>query len=160
QYEKRYFGLWKSHTQGVAAEEFAGEDVKSFYQHWTSRGFAICMVLGVLIAGYGFLGFGDKKPAKPYQPVQVKTDPVRVQLGEDSHPVERAVVDPPPPPAVVHPYASHTLHLLAMIRTDDPLIGYRSVAQKGQMVNRVKFEDPRKAGYQITYHSDTIVSLS
>lgn len=161
-YEKRYFGLWKSHTQGIAAEEFNAEDIKPFYQHWTFRGAAICLTLG--LGTLIFLGnpFTVKTPPKVAEEV---AEPVVINQAQV---VETPVPDSAAPPRgeqkKVHPYQGYTLHLIGLVRSNreggEYLNGYVVIANNGQPFNTVSFEDLRTTGYDIVYHSPTVVSLT
>lgn len=158
-YEKKYFGLWRSHTQGAAAEEFAGADIRSFYSHWTFRGAWTCLFIFAALVGYQFFKSDDTAPSSTNPaPIQARITTVehpsmvetQTVVNEDQSEVERPY----------HPYVNHSLHLQGLIRTDDRLLGMIAVAQNGQPVSVVSFDDLRSAGYRIQYHSDQVVSLT
>jgi len=158
-YEKKYFGLWRSHTQGLAAEEFSGSDIKPFYHHWTFRGAATCFFLFVAIIMYQVM-FMDSPIPTAQKPGQIATRTVRVEPPPAAQTVETVEQEEPEVSRVHHPYINNTLHLQGIIRTDDRLLGMIAVAQNGQPVSVVSFDDMRSAGYRIQYHSDQVVSLT
>src|SRR5690606_13568125 len=124
----------KSHTQGVAAEEFNAEDIKPFYSHWTFRGAAIFLTLG--IGTMLFLGNPFKVTAPPPVPAEPKVV-VQAHQAEPVIVVEKAL--PRGPEAKVHPYQGYTLHLVALVRGSrsgaDYLNGYVVIANNGQRFN-------------------------
>lgn len=161
-YEKRYFGLWKSHTQGVAAEEFNAEDVKGIYSHWSFRGAALFLVVGI----GGMIAIGNPFAVKPPPPappaVVAQLEPVvAVEVAQSVAP---PAADARGPERKLHPYQGYNLHLSALIRGQregvDYLLGYVMVSFNGQPFTRVSFDELREAGYQVHYHSAGVVSLT
>lgn len=162
-YNPAYFGLWVSQTQGGSGEEYGANDVVPMYKHWTFKGAAICMILSIAIIAS--TSMKDKTPPPPpkVQPAQVE------QLAQP------AVQQPPPfeaqprgPEQKVHPYQGNTMHLAAMARgkrfrdgvEQQYLNGFITIAQNGQPVSRVSFDDLRDAGYEIEARSNRIVSVT
>jgi zona occludens toxin len=162
-YNPAYFGLWVSQTQGGSGEEYGANDVVSIYGHWGFKGFGICMLLAVLLIGSTFLKDKESPPPPKVQPVQAE------------QPAQPAPQQPPPaeaqprgPEQKVHPYQGNTMHLAAMARgkrfrdgvEQNYLNGFITIAQNGQPVSRVSFDDLREAGYQIEAQSNRIVSVT
>lgn len=157
-YERQFFGLWKSHTQGVAAEEFSGSDVKPFYHHWTFKGTALCFIAALVLVAVGFTN--EKEPVVKAVAV-VDPSPKPVPTLSSAAPVAADVSEIVSEPVEFpHPYAAHTIHLRALVRSDSKLIGYFGIAQNGQLITTVSFDDMRDAGYVIGYKSDSVVTLA
>lgn len=164
-YEPKYFGLWKSHTQGGAAAEFNAEDIKSFYSHWTFKGAAICAVLfvGIVIKALFFSG-----PS-----AQEKAQAIRAQAAQPHTMQQQTIPDYAPevpvrgPQQKAHPYDGHTFHLAAVVTGEKEgpngpvkyLGGYVDVAQNGQRVATLDFQELALSGYEITFVSNRVISL-
>ena len=162
-YNPAYFGLWVSQTQGGSGEEYGANDVVPLYKHWTFKGAAICMILAVAIIGSTRMN--DKTPPPP----------PKVQLAQVEQPAQPAAQQPPPveaqprgPEQKLHPYQGATMHLSGLIGgkrfvdgvEQQYLNGFITIAQNGQPVSMIRFDDLRQAGYEITAHSNRIVSIT
>lgn len=162
-YNPAYFGLWVSQTQGGSGEEYGANDVVPMYKHWTFKGAAICMILAIAIIAS--TSMKDKTPPPP----------PKVQPAQLEQPPQPAAQQPPPvdaqprgPEQKVHPYQGNTMHLAAMARgkrfrdgvEQQYLNGFITIAQNGQPVSRVSFDDLRDAGYEIEARSNRIVSVT
>ena len=162
-YNPAYFGLWVSQTQGGSGEEYGANDVVPMYKHWTFKGAAICMILSIAIIAS--TSMKDKTPPPP----------PKVQPAQVEQPSQPAAHQPPPveahprgPEQKVHPYQGNTMHLAAMARgkrfrdglEQQYLNGFITIAQNGQPVSRVSFDDLRDAGYEIEARSNRIVSVT
>ena len=160
-YEARYFKLYNSHTRSGAGAELAASDIKPIWQHWSFRGAALFLAVGV---GLMFL-VGNPFKSKAPPPVQntAVTDPVaHVEAIPAAMPAESAT--PRGSEGKVHPYQGYTLHLAALLRGTrqgvDYLMGYVVVAFNGQPFSRVSFDELREAGYEVAYHSPGVISLT
>lgn len=164
-YEKQYFGLWKSHTQGSAAAEFNAEDIKGIYHHWSFKGAAICglIMIFLLVKIFFFTDSTEDKLAKAKQAYddQVSTEPDHYQEPQVTFVQPDVIVRGPD--KKLHPYDGHTMHLAALVTGardgKSYLGGYVDIAQGGQRVAQVEFQELARAGYTITYHSNRVISL-
>lgn len=166
-YNHSYFGLWISQTQGGSGEEYGANDVKSLYSHWSFKGAAICGALFACLVGYNLMRDTKQAPPPKVQPVAVQqsTDQPAQPQAEPAPAIE---AKPRGPEEKLHPYQGNTLHLAAMARgkrfrdgvEQDYLNGFITIAQNGQPVSRVSFDDLREAGYQIEAQSNRILSVT
>lgn len=161
-YNPAYFGLWVSQTQGGSGEEYSANDIVPFWKHWTFKGSAICFVLAIVMIGSTFSE--DKKTAAPPKVTAAKVVETVETVSAEPAPVE---AQPRGPEQKIHPYQGNTMHLAAVVRgkrfrdgaEHDYLNGFITIAQNGQPVARVSFDDLREAGYQITAESNRIISV-
>lgn len=167
-YDKRYFGLWKSHTQGIAASEANASDVRPIWKHWSFigaflflGGFAIHAVTG------GFRPPWEAPPPKgsPSEPV---TGSPREPVAHSSiEPVAHSPYEPVagslPAPSLEagsapsastssddlpDPFAAHGLHLVGVLEAArGPARYLLVVSQSGQAVATITDADLRRAGY-------------
>ena len=167
-YNPGYFGLWVSHTQGGAGQEYGANDIVPYWKHWTFKGAAICMLFAFSICLWAIFGSGSDVPS------EVVTESDNTRTTTVQHPTPK----PPPKPPIeakprgddgkMHPYAGNTMHLSALVRGTKNidgedvqyLGGFITIAQGGQPVSRLDFDDLRLAGYTITYLSNRVVSLT
>jgi zona occludens toxin len=160
-YNPSFFGLWRSQTQGGSGEEFNANDVVPLWKHWTFKGAALCSIVAVALIA---VGFSADKPAPPpkYQSRPVVHAPASIDKVPQ---IAEQVPDVTPRGAEekYHPYQGYDLFLSALItgsRADGPYMnGYLTIAQGGQAIRQVSFQDMTQAGYSITYHSPTVVSV-
>lgn len=89
-YNAKYFGLYKSHTQGVAAEEFKGTDIRPWWKNWTFIGAGICAlgVVGMVAGG------GVKNPMNPNNVIKTAPKPAKM-AGPIPEPKPQLVADRP-----------------------------------------------------------------
>lgn len=168
-YEKKYFSLYKSHTRSsAAAQELDANDIVPLWKRWPFKGAAICLTLFLAIVAYQLVK-DDKKtlpPAPKSQPGHAQQVTSEVALS----PVvsSQVVAQPRGPEQKLHPYQGLSMHLQALLKgkrnsngvDEDFLGGYVTIAQNGQAIRRVSFDDLRTAGYEIAYESNTVISLT
>lgn len=168
-YNPAYFGLWVSHTQGGTGEEYGANDIVPLWRHWTFMGAGVMAVLAVILFSLALTSESGAEKAARLKAEHVVEFPVNPQLVQQ--PVQQAVQEPAAQPRGpekrLHPYEGFTMHLAALMQghraADGPdsvyLNGYVAIAQNGQPVSRVSFEELREAGYTITRHSNRVISL-
>lgn len=166
-YEKKYFALYKSHTRSsAAAQELDANDIVPVWKRWPFKGAAICLLLFLSIVGYQLLKDDPKKLPPAPKPVHVQPQPSAVVA--DAPVMPEDVAQPRGPEQKVHPYQGLSMHLQALLKgkrsrdgqEQEYFGGYVTIAQNGQAIRRVSFDDLRTAGYQIAYESDTVISLT
>lgn len=160
-YNPKYFGLWRSQTQGGSGEEFGAEDIVPIWKHWSFKGAAICLVLASVLLYKGLTH--ETVPKAP------KVEPVARFASDTPKPSQ-----PPELPQArgpdqkLHPFDGLTMHLAAVVRGVkmvhgqplDYLSGYVLIASNGQVVRQLSFDDLRTAGYQIAYQSPSVISVT
>lgn len=162
-YNPNYFGLWQSQTQGGSGAEYAANDITPYWKHWSFKGAALCFFAAVALGMFNVLkssGSSAEAAAAAAPP------PVAQSVAGDPSPAFQAVARGPA--EKLHPYQGNTLHLSGVLfgvktvegKPVQYLDGLITIAQGGQPVAQVRFEDLRRAGYQITYHSNQVVSLT
>lgn len=172
-YQKKYFGLYRSHTQGQAVEEFNASDVKPLWKHWTFQGAALCalFIIGMAVTGNlhsPFSGMnkalesskrlsstqstpsGISKPAvNPSNP-----DPVAINPPSDvqaSSQVNRGSDD------LLEPFGGiMALHLTGSAVMGNKRISVFTASQNGQAVATYFDYELRKAGYKVEVSSPCI----
>ncbi|WP_250637538.1 zonular occludens toxin domain-containing protein [Pseudomonas sp. TCU-HL1] len=168
-YEKKYFALYKSHTRSsAAAQELDANDIIPIWKRWPFKGAALCFLFFFCFVIYQATKDDEKKvpPAPKAKPVQVEhQEPTPVVAPS---PVPGEVAQPRGPEQKLHPYQGLSMHLQALLKgkrfrngvEEEFLGGYVTIAQNGQPIRRVSFDDLRTAGYEVAYESDTVVSLT
>lgn len=164
-YESKYFPLYKSHTKSNGAViEALANDIVPIWKRWPFKGAAICLV----VASYLFFdaATGDKPATAPQAVRPQVSAPVAVDVVDSVEPADPADIIsavPRGPEQKIHPYQGYDLYLSALMtgtrETGPYLNGYMTIAQNGQPVRRVSFQDMTEAGYVIRYHSPTVVSV-
>ena len=165
QYEKTYFGFWKSHTRSSsAAAELQANDIVPIWKRWPFKGAAIMFTIAACMIVWNLNRDTGKHPppVKRSEPAPV----VQVQQEPSAPPAE--VAQPRGPEQQIHPYQGYQLFLSAVMKGDRPdqdgnlrpyLAGYLTVTQNGQPIRQVSFRDLTDAGYTITYESPTVIAL-
>lgn len=154
-YEKRYFGLYKSHTRG-GGSELGAEDIVPLWKRWPFIGAAAMILLSVAI----FLGSGSPNILKPKvkAPEVAKVGPAPVAaVASPKH--EEAKPKPEIDPEG-HPFAGRTLHIGGVLRGKNDAIYLLIVAQNGQAVSQISSRDLVKLGYAFDGVTDCGVKIS
>lgn len=162
-YEKKYFGLYKSHTRG-GGSELAAADIVPMWKRWPFIGAVIMIALGVSIFVFGPASINPMKNgmAKPgVAPVSVQTvetvDGVIVKKTGNAvaavpESVEKVV-------EVVHPYAGRALHIIGVVKSALRTRYYFAVSQNGQVVSQVDSLDLKALGYKVGVQTDCAITL-
>ncbi|HWI05606.1 MAG TPA: zonular occludens toxin domain-containing protein [Acidimicrobiales bacterium] len=164
-YEKRYFGLYRSHTQGKAVDEFNAADVKPIWRHWSFQLAAVC----ALVVGYQVAAGNFRAPWK-VEPKEAKAKPSSSPQAAAPFAVAPAVASAPSAAPVaapaasaqadaeakgkVHPFNGRGLHLVGFI--ESPTKGRRwsfALSQNGQLLGTISEAELQQAGYQWAGHS-------
>lgn len=159
-YNPKYFGLWRSQTQGGSGEEFAADDIVPFWKHWTFKGAFVLLLVGSVLF-YNGITHDRKKPP-------VSAQAVRHQSQPSDSPHTQPLAVPRGPQQKMHPFDGMTMHLAAVVQgkktvngqSVDYLSGYVLIASNGQVVRQLSFDDLRLSGYEIAYQSPSVVSLT
>lgn len=148
-YEKRYFGLYKSHTRGGGAE-LSANDIIPIWKRWPFLGAAAAASL--LFAIFAFTDVKLNPIAQATASVE-KAKPIRVVEEVDG----RVVSDTASPSEVVaaapaepsHPYAHRALHIVGSYTTNGRTRVLFAVSQNGQVVSNVDSFDLLRLGYEV-----------
>lgn len=157
-YEKRYFGLYKSHTRG-GGEELAAEDITPIWKRWPFIGAGIMLPLAAVI----FFSTGSPNPLKP-KAAQASTKPA---TPPPSQAASHTAPEPTQSPAKAketepegHPYAGRTLHVAGVMHARGDRFYVVAVAQNGQHVSDVTSGELRTLGYKVEGVTDCAVKVS
>lgn len=155
-YESKYFGLWKSHTQGVAAEEFNAEDVKPIWTHWSFVGAAIMLTLFVVM-----LASGEVKNPMEVRVPQVKAEPrpKPQQQAATLEPKQDQVQIPTQLPEVAQvqqpqrphrepaPFDGLGIHIAGYVAMGNRVLYLVTLSTNGQIIQDITDVELVKAGY-------------
>jgi zona occludens toxin len=169
EYESKFFPLYKSHTKSnKSAQEALANDVIPIWKRWPFRGAMLCFIFVVCSSIYNLTRDGKKsappKAVEHHQPAPSQTS--KPETVAEKPKQEEA--KPRGPAQKMHPYEGLEMHLSAVLQGKryvdgqerNYLLGYIQIAQNGQPIRMVSFEDLRTAGYQIQYESPTVVSMT
>jgi zona occludens toxin len=153
-YEKRFFGLYKSHTRSGAGQELEAEDIVPLWRRWPFIGAAICIVGAVGI----FFAAGSPNILKPkgaakqafdvpktvYVRGKVQNEPAKLVLEEKPEPKPELK-----PVEVDHPFSGRTFHIVGQVQQRGKTVYEFAVAQNGQRVSNVSGSDLETLGYTV-----------
>lgn len=157
-YEKRYFGLYRSHTRG-GGEELAAEDITPFWKRWPIVGAAIMLPLAAAV----FIGGGSPNPLKPtisqahasQKPAATATQTKPVEAPPEAVEAVKPKIEEPEG----HPYAQRSLHVAGTLRGRNKQQIVFTVAQNGQRVSEVTSDELRLLGYTVESVTDCGVKI-
>lgn len=162
-YERKYFGLYRSHTQGQGLSEFNASDVRPLWKHWTFIGAAICLVLLIGIASTGNLRAPwsvDPVNVKPLQAVTTTQTTAKAPAQPQLQPTQATSPRPVPvarsassPDEVAEPYGARGIHLTGYLESSRGRIYTFVMSQNGQHIANFTDDELRRAGYQFEGHS-------
>lgn len=157
-YEKKYFGLYKSHTRG-GGSELAANDIIPMWKRWPFIGAAVFLSIGVAIIIFAPSVNPLKAPAaKPSTITPNAVKPVRMVemvngqvVSDTATPVAVAAADVPKTVEPVHPYSGRGLHIVGHIYNSVTKITryFFAVSQNGQLVSNVDSKDLVTLGYKV-----------
>lgn len=167
-YESKYFPLYKSHTlTNAAVQELAANDIIPIWKRWPFKGALICVFIVVGLSFYNTHRAKTVKPSSSREPVAHSESSASTNIPQEKPQIVQQVAAPLPEKKL-HPYDGYTFHLVGLLKgkryndqgvEEDYLGGYFSIAQEGQNVRTVSFQDLREAGYHILYVSPTVVNV-
>lgn len=162
EYQKKYFGLYKSHTLGGGVE-LASNDIVPLWKRWPFVGAGIFGILFLIMLAYAL---SDK--SKPFIPVSnsVQTASLIRNTPVQTSPVQ---ISPPPSTSVVSlesssvpdsmPFSSVELHIRTFVKFGDRE-GYSFQAtQNGQHVFYLAQNELQESGYKVIPLSPCSVKL-
>ena len=160
-YEKRYFGLYKSHTQGQSVGEEGASDTRPIWMAWPILGAVACFVsVGIFAATGGFSGLLTPQirvpePSQPAKPAWLTQPTLTPEQRSD---IARASVDRDAPrqasaasssqPASLEPYGALGVHLTgSMTRADGTTLYAFALSRQGSYLYSSTSDDLTRAGY-------------
>lgn len=156
-YKPQMFGLWRSHTQGVAIAEHKADDVAPFIVKF-KRFTRVVVVLALAACVWAFWP-SSKPPAKPAA-VKPPAGPVQaagaIGAGRGTiHPQSPATAPPRPVQAaapaveeVPEPYGSKSLHVTGRLTMGARTLYTFAVSDGGRVITDLTSEDLKRAGYR------------
>jgi zona occludens toxin len=149
-YEKRYFGLYESHTKG-GGSELVPEDITPIWKRWPFIGAAVMLPLAAFI----FIGSGSpnilRVPAADIKKQPVPLAGVDAPLSTQPH-----VQTKPDGPKLgawgaggVHPLSGRTLHVVGFLQAAKAKVYEFAVAQNGQRVMGITGAELVALGYRV-----------
>ncbi len=177
-YEKRYFGLYKSHTQGQSVGEEGASDTRPIWMAWPILAAVACfVVVGGFAATGGFSGMVTPKISPPVaaspkqspswldQPSltpEQRADIARASGSpSQSLPVAHPAPDPDPEPVVQEPYAALGVHLTgSLTRKDGTTLYAFSFSRQGSYLYAGTSDDLKAAGYSFRALAHCVGELS
>lgn len=163
-YDKTYFKYYRSHTRSSkAGRELEANDIVPIWKHWSFRGAALLIPLGVGSMIY-IATKGDSKPAAagpaPAPASARMSTPAAVQ------PASVAKVEALTETVVektrgkVHPLAGFGLHVSGVLHNERKTLYMFTVSQNGQAIYSMNQVEMAEAGYQVKGMNDCIVEIS
>lgn len=154
-YEKRYFGLYKSHTRSNGGSELGAEDIIPIWKRWPFMGAAAMFVLAAVI----FFSSGSPNPLKPKM---AQASPATASPGQkpDVAPEKKAEPEKPQAEPAGHPFTGRTLHVYGVLKSAKQALYIFTVAQNGQRVSEVTSTDLQKLGYKVEPVTDCAVKIT
>lgn len=175
-YEKRYFGLYKSHTQGQSVGEEGASDTRPIWMAWPIVAAALCFgVVGVFAATGGFNGMVTPKVVPPSaspsqkpewlnQPTLTAAQRLEIARSASAEPARASVPEPAPassPPTAGEPYGSLGVHLTgSMSRADGSTVYAFALSRQGSYLYALSGADLEAAGYRFKSLSHCVGELS
>lgn len=169
-YKSQYFAAYKSHTQSKdAIAEASAQDIKPIWHHWSIKGAALFLVIGIVLLGNVLLG--DDKKAQPKAELVTEIDGAKLVFDQPEKPKDRPTFtgpkpepEPEKPKEKPHPYQDIQLHVKAHIsglnrgKLKDLL--YLVASQNGQATFDVTGADLVAAGYKYSVLNPCMVEWS
>lgn len=144
-YQKQFFTLYKSHTQGNSVSEASAVDVTPINIKWRRMTWALFAVGAIITAWPYVMKWVNKSSTKPEamamtmapsRPASAPHAPVKVEPEKAAKPV-----DP------TEPYSLKEFHLTGRASMGDKIIYMFSVSQNGLTVSNVSHIDLERSGY-------------
>jgi len=165
-YQKRYFSLYRSHTQGQAVSEFNASDVRPIWMHWSVIGAAILFTIVVVMVASGKVSMPWKssppdskpnavaKPAAVYQaslsPRPAASSPMSARAASAALAAAQAASEPPLDP---EPFAGRGVHLSGYLEAGKRRMWTFTLSQNGQGLGSITDAELLQAGY--TWRGDS-----
>lgn len=175
-YEKRYFGLYKSHTRG-GGSELAAEDIVPFWKRWPFIGLAICIMIlaGMLLSGISLNPMKapkvekEAKPSLSPQP-QPQTGVKPVKVTEQRYENGKLVADTMQGATSVQqsdmvegkgtPFEGHKLHVIGTITRGKGYHVLFSVSTSDRYKMEIDDRDLVKVGYKVEVKAPCAIKLT
>lgn len=162
-YEKRYFGLYKSHTRSGAGVELGVSDVKPLWRRWPFLA-APVVIIGGCAWGASELRHGIFDDARKSQRV-VSHQVVAPPAAAPTSPVgPTGEVAPAPKPAVetgpAEPFTGMQVHVVGSAFMGDRWLYTLALSRNGNVMSRIDHNELKAAGYEIRKISDCAMAYT
>jgi zona occludens toxin len=167
-YQSQYFGLWRSHTQGMAVAEVKADDVAPFLVKFKRFSRAFYAVTACVCVWAFWPSDKPEKPVKPAAvPVHVVTKPGEIQparfvdpapvetkapanIDSQAKPMNGQTAGPPPvdPNETPDPYGSKGLHLTGRMSMGSRTLYSFAVSASGTRIADTTSDELTRAGYK------------
>lgn len=160
-YQTQYFGIWRSHTQGMALAEHKADDVAPFLVKFNRFKYA-WLIFSALCVVWAFWPKDKPKKAPPSTNAYVKADgrtdfaALNAALAKERPeaegkatpaPVEKKPSEPEPE-AVPEPFGGKGLHLAGRMSMAGKTVWYFVVSFNNQRISETRSTDLVQAGYR------------
>lgn len=177
-YEKKYFGLYRSHTQGQSVSEEGASDTRPIWMAWPILAAVACFaVVGAFAATGGFSGLltPQIKPrsapldAQPVRLIQSTLTPEqRADIARHAALVDsslgvpgQATAPPAVPVSAIEPYGALGVHLTGSVtRADGSQVWTFTVSRQGSYLHALTDRELRDAGYTYRHLSHCVGELA
>lgn len=165
-YDKRYFGLYKSHTQGQSVKEEGVADMRPIWKTWPVMGAGMCFAFVIVMAATGqFNGLLTPKIKAPAASAAAPLQPPAPGAAGVVQAVHTVPVAPPPPveptPSVQEPYGALGVHLTgSMTRADGTTLYTLALSRQGSYLYAITDADLTNAGYEFKALGHCVGELS
>jgi zona occludens toxin len=167
-YEKKFFGLYKSHTKGAEGIEGGSSDVVPIWRRWPVVAAALVMPIGVIMFAMAPPIFPDQSKANAAMLAAAKSAPKIVPevIKPNVEAVQSAavnVVSATPPAAAkaeakteepMDPYGGKGIHYQGKMSIGGKLIHLFGVSQGSAMITSVTSDELERAGYRVRIVGD------
>jgi zona occludens toxin len=147
-YQKQFFQLYKSHTQGNSISESSAVDVTPFLVKWRRMSWVVILG-GVIIMAAVIANKANSKAPTVTKTVTVTQGPPILQASA-TVPTVSTAVEPTQQKTedIPEPYESKSFHLTGRAAMGDKVIYMFSVSQNGYPVSNVTNKDLERTGYR------------
>lgn len=147
-YKPEFFGLYKSHTQGVAAEEFRPDDVKPFLVRFKRWSWMVIFVGVAIVVATIFNKTAAKTKTVTTQTVTLDTTQNTPTAAVATSPLPSASSPTKTTVEIPAPYETKGFHLTGRITMGEKTLYTFAVSQNGFVVASVTHLDLERTGYK------------
>jgi len=162
-YEKKFFGLYRSHTKGAEGMEGGSSDVIPLWKRWPFIGAALFLST----AAIGFVALASQgnplTPKIPKMGDRAEWKPISEEEAERRRQAKAKAAEPAPqavapifagqPPkddaGRLEPYGNKGLHYTGKLAMGGKVVHLFAVSQNGQVVSHVTSDELLTAGYRV-----------
>jgi zona occludens toxin len=161
-YDKKYFGLYQSHTKG-GGSELAANDIIPIWRRWPILGAGLMFAIFAVMVFSG--AFKNPMNTKSYNKT---ANAVESQSVDSSAPAINTVPVPAGLPAPIistvatkdktevekDPYSENGIHILGHVSSKEKTLWFFTLSQNGQKLKNIKSSDLLQVGYSFQQIND------